>query len=103
MVDVCEVPDATIFTSLHMVKLQAPGAADHLAEFPFSKGARFAIPLDLDNAVRGDIKILHSSMTKICEETLVTGLRQVTKGHLYHLLVVLYFYVMCRHRAQSVL
>ena len=51
MVDVCEVPDATMFKSLHMKKLQAPGAADYIAEFPHSKGTRFVIPLDLQDVV----------------------------------------------------
>ena len=33
----------------------------------------------------------------------VKCMRQVTKGHLYYLLGVLYYYVIYRHRAQSVL
>ena len=33
----------------------------------------------------------------------VKCMRQVTKGHLYHLLGVSDYYVMYRHRAQSVL
>ena len=51
MVDVCEVLDATIFRSLHMERLQAPDATDYLTAFPYARGTRFAIPLDLDNAV----------------------------------------------------
>ena len=33
----------------------------------------------------------------------VKCMRHVTKDHLYHLLGVSDYYVMCRHRAQSVL
>ena len=36
-------------------------------------------------------------------DLIVKCLRQVTKGHLYHLLGVLDYYVMFRHRAQTVL
>ena len=44
-------------------------------------------------------------MTKICWETLVCACemyatQKVTKGHLYHLLGVLDYYVMYRQRAQ---
>ena len=42
-------------------------------------------------------------MTKTCWEILlVICMRQVTKGHLYHLSGVSDYYVMYRHRAQSV-
>ena len=53
--------------------------------------------------VRGDVQILHSTMTKTCWQTLVTCMQQVTKDHLYHLLGVWDYYVMYRHRAKSVL
>ena len=42
-------------------------------------------------------------MTKTYWETFVKCMRQVTKGHLYHLLGVSVYYVMYRQRAQSVL
>ena len=60
-----------------------------------------------DLTLGGDVKIPHSRMTKTCWETLVTcfvkRMPQVTKGHSYHLLGVSDYYVMYRHRAQSVL
>ena len=53
--------------------------------------------------IRGDVKIPHSRMTKTHWETLVKCMRQVTKGHLYHVFGVSDYYVMYKHRAQSVL
>ena len=54
----------------------------------------------------GDIKIAHSRMTKPCwgniGNLLVICMQQVTKGHLYHLLGVLDYYVMHRQRAKYV-
>ena len=53
------------------------------------------------------IHILHSKMTKTCWGNIgnlfVICMRQVTKRHLYHLLGVSDYYVMYKHRAQSVL
>ena len=57
--------------------------------------------------LRGDIINPHSRMTKTCwcniGNLFVICMWQVTKSHLYHLLGVLDYYVMYRHRAQSVL
>ena len=57
--------------------------------------------------IRGDIKIPHSRMTKTClgniGNLIVICMRQVTKGHLYHLLGVSDYYVMYSQRAKSVL
>ena len=62
---------------------------------------------DMLLVVRGDIEILHSRMIKPCwgnvGDLFVICMRQVTKGHLYHLLRVLDYYVMYRQQAQSVL
>ena len=48
----------------------------------------------------------HSRMTKACWGNIgnlfVICMRQVTKGHLYHLLGVSDYYVMYRQRAKSV-
>ena len=56
---------------------------------------------------RGDVKILHSWMTKTSWGNIVNlfvkCLQQVTKGHLYHLLGVSDYYVMYRQRTKSVL
>ena len=43
------------------------------------------------------------NMLRNIGELFVICMRQVTKGHLYHLLGVSDYYVMYRHRAQSVL
>ena len=59
------------------------------------------------DCIRGDVKIPHSRMTKACWGNIgnpfVISMRQVTKGHLYHLLGVSDYYVMYRQRAKSVL
>ena len=55
----------------------------------------------MQGKVRGDVNILHSTMTK--NMLGVKCMRQVTKGHLYHLSGVSDYYVMYRHKAQSVL
>ena len=55
----------------------------------------------------GDITIPHSRMTKTCwgnsSDLFVIYMRQVTKGHLYHLMGVSGYYIMYRQRAKSVL
>ena len=57
--------------------------------------------------IMGDIQIPHSRMTKACSgnigDLFVICMRQVTKGHLYHLLGVLDYYVMYKQRAKYVL
>ena len=57
-----------------------------------------------DHRLMGDIKIPYSRMTKICWGNIgnlfVICMRQVTKGHLYHLLGVSDYYVMYRQRAK---
>ena len=61
MVDICEMSKMAAFkrTSLHV--LQAPGAADHLAKFPHSRGTRYVLPLDLDNAVNVSLLNLYGT------------------------------------------
>ena len=55
--------------------------------------------------VRKDIKIPHNKMKKTCRGSIrslfVKLMRQVTKDHLYHLLVVSDNYIMYRQRAKS--
>ena len=65
------------------------------------------VSVDHVGLLRGDIKIPHSRMTKNMlgniGELFVKCMRQVTKGHLYHLLGVSDYYEMYRYRAKSVL
>ena len=56
---------------------------------------------------RGDVKIPHRRMTNTCwgniGDLFVICMRQLTKGHLYHLLGVSDYYVMYRKSAQLTL
>ena len=56
------------------------------------KGRRQNSPQKDDKTVLGNV-----------DDLFVKCMRQVTKGHLYHLLGVSDYYVMYRHRAQSFL
>ena len=63
---------------------------------------------DLDNLNIFCANLLHLYLKCFCNvqnfsDLFVKCLQQVTKGHLYHLIVVSDYYVMYRQRAQSVL
>ena len=57
MVDVCEIPEFSTFRVASLHVLQAPGAADHIAEFPHSRGTRYVLPLELNNLVNAKLTL----------------------------------------------